>query len=213
MTPRFARRRRLHPRYRWLIAAVVAVPTLVAAPWGYVRLATASAISPAGASGVPHADAALVLGARVYADGRPSRFLRERVETGVALYKAGTVDVIIMSGDGEDSSGFGEPAVMRRVAEDMGVPADAIIEDPLGLDTYSSCARASDVYGMNSVIVATQEFHLPRAVWLCGRAGLNAHGEHPEVRFTKSTVVGHIREVPAVAKAVMDVLRGRLPEG
>ncbi|WP_084125754.1 vancomycin high temperature exclusion protein [Demequina sp. NBRC 110054] len=201
-------RERLHPRLRWVIAAIVLIPALVAAPWAVVRLTTASSVSEAGTP-AEHADAALVLGARVYEDGEPSRFLRERVETGVALYLDGTVDLLIMSGDGEDSSGYGEPTIMRALAESMGVPSDAIVEDPLGLDTYSSCARAGSVYGASSVIVATQEFHEPRAVWLCEQAGLDAQGRYPAIRLTKSTVLGNIREVPAIAKAMLDQARGR----
>lgn len=198
-------------RLRLIIGAVVCLPTLVAGPWLYVRIVTASSISPA-ADEHRSAQAALVLGARVYEDGRPSRFLRERVEVGVRMYQQGLVDVIIMSGDGDDSSGYGEPSVMRKVAESMGVPSDAIIEDPLGVDTYSSCVRAKETYGMDSVIVATQEFHVPRAVWLCEQAGLQAQGAYPPVRLTKHTVRGHVREVAATAKAVMDVIRGRKPQ-
>ncbi len=193
---------------RWAVAAVVLIPALVAAPWAWTRLTTASSISEAGTA-AEHADAALVLGARVYEDGEPSRFLRERVEVGVALYLDGTVDELIMSGDGDDSSGYGEPTVMRALAEALGVPADAIVEDPLGLDTYSSCQRAAEVYGASSVIVATQEFHEPRAVWLCEQAGLEAQGRYPAIRLTKSTVLGNIREVPAIAKAMLDQARGR----
>ena len=124
-------RTRLHPRYRWIMAAIVLVPTFVATPWAIVRISTASSVRPADAT-FTHADAAVVLGAAVYKDGRPSRFLRERIEVGVKLYLDGTVDRIIMSGDGNDSSGFGEPNIMRKVAEGMGVPADAIVDDPLG---------------------------------------------------------------------------------
>lgn len=204
--------RRVHARYRWTVAAIVLVPSLIATPWAIVRIATASSVLPADTT-FTHADAAVVLGARVYADGRPSRFLRERVETGARLYLDGTVDRIIMSGDGDDSSGFGEPSVMRRVAEEMGVPSDAIQEDPLGVDTYSSCVNARDTFGARSVIMVSQEFHVPRAVWVCGRIGLDAQGAYPPQRLTKSTVTGHVREVAADAKAMIDVLRGRIPEG
>ena len=203
---------RLPSRFRWIVAAVVLVPTAVAAPWAWVRITTADQIHPAHAS-FTHADAAVILGARVYADGRPSRFLRERVEVGVQLYRDGTVDRLIMSGDGADSSGFGEPTVMRAVAESMGVPADAIIEDPLGVDTYSSCLNARDTYGATSVVMVSQEFHVPRAVWLCSQAGLEAQGAYPPQWLTKSTVRGHAREVAAVAKAMLDVWRGRVPDG
>ncbi len=200
---------RLHPRLRWIVAAIVLIPALVAAPWMYTRISTAPAIAPA-THEADHADAALVLGARVYPDGTPSRFLRERIEVGVGLYEAGEVDTILMSGDGDDSSGFGEPTVMREVAESMGVPADAIIEDPRGLDTFSSCQRAHDVYGMDSVIVSTQEFHMPRSVWSCQHSGLNTQGRYPGPRPTRSTVVGNLRELAATAKTILDQATGRV---
>lgn len=203
---------RLHPRYRWVMAAIVLVPTVVATPWAIVRIGTSSSVRPADAT-FTHADAAVVLGAAVYKDGRPSRFLRERIEVGVRLYLDGTVDRLIMSGDGNDSSGFGEPNIMRKVAEGMGVPADAIVDDPLGVDTYSSCVNARDTFGATSVIMVSQEFHVPRAVWLCDRIGLNAQGAYPPQWLTKSTVVGHVREVAADAKAMIDVWRGRVPDG
>jgi vancomycin permeability regulator SanA len=210
-------RPRLRPRYRWVIAACVAIPALITAPWMVVRTLTADSTqrvdTTEAAVALDHADYALVLGARVHEDGRPSRFLRERVQVGVDLYHAGVVDRLLMSGDGHDSSGFGETAVMREVAESLGVPAEDIVEDPMGLDTYSSCVRARDRYGASSVVVATQEFHLSRAVWVCKQAGLAAQGAHPSVRITKSTVYGHVREVGAVAKVMIDVARGRQPEG
>jgi len=205
-------RARLNPRYRWVVVAIVAIPTLVATPWAVVRVTTGSSTHPSAAS-FAHADAAVVLGARVYADGRPSRFLRERVEVGVRLYLDGTVDRLIMSGDGNDSSGFGEPSVMRQVAEAMGVPPEAIVEDPLGVDTYSSCLNARDTFDASSVIMVSQEFHVPRAVWVCDHIGLDAQGSYPPQRLTKSTVVGHVREVAADAKAMIDVMRGRIPQG
>jgi len=194
-------------------AALVTAGLAVVTPALTARLATVGARHPIASGHFERADAALVLGARVWADGRPSRFLRERVVTGVRLYRAGLVSHIIMSGAGEDSSGYGEPTVMRRVAESAGVPSDVIIEDPLGVDTYSSCVRARDEYGMRSVIVATQEFHLPRAVWLCQRLGLEAQGAYPAPVLTEHTIRGHVRELGATGKAMVDLARGRVPQG
>jgi len=194
-------------------AATAGAALAVATPALTARLATVGARHPIASGNFTKADAALVLGARVWPDGRASRFLRERIVTGVRLYRQGLVDVIIMSGAGEDSSGHGEPKVMRRVAEQAGVPPEAIIEDPLGVDTYSSCIRARDEYGMRSVIVATQEFHLPRAVWLCERLGLEAQGAYPPPILGEHTLRGHIRELGATGKAMLDLARGRDPQG
>lgn len=188
--------------------AAVALPALVLAPVTYVTLATAQETHAAGGS-FDHADAALVLGARVYPDGTPSRFLRERVSVGVDLYARGLVDSIIMSGDGQDSSGHGETAVMRELAQSLGVPAEAIVEDPEGYDTYASCARAARELGASSVILTSQEFHVARAAWLCERSGLAVQAAYPPARRTVSTVEGRLREIPATAKAVLDTVTGR----
>ncbi|WP_062387320.1 SanA/YdcF family protein [Demequina iriomotensis] len=205
-------RARLDPRHRWKVAALVAIPSLLAAPWVVVTAQTSAAVRPAAATGFAHADAALVLGAGVRADGSPSPFLLDRVTVAAELYRSGAVDTLLMSGDGEDSSGFGEPTVMRGLAESMGVPAEAIVEDPLGLDTYSSCVRAHDEYGLGSVIVATQQFHQARAVWLCDQVGMDAQGAYPSPTATRHTLLGHVREVPAIAKSMVDLARGRAPE-
>ena len=198
-------RRRILSRRRTITAAIVLAFVLALLPWVLIRAQTWTDVGPV-AGHFRHADAALVLGARVYSDGTASPFLRERVATGVRLYQGGYVDRLILSGDGNDSSGFGEPAVMRAVAEGMGVPSDAIVEDPLGLDTYSSCARAQSEFGAGSVIIATQEFHVSRAVWLCDRAGIKTQGAYPPVTLRKATVVGNGREFIADVKAWMDVV-------
>ncbi|MGC4174638.1 SanA/YdcF family protein [Demequina sp.] len=197
-------------RRRWITAILVALFIVALLPWTLIRALTWTDVGPVGGN-LDHADAALVLGARVYPDGSPSPFLLERVTAGVELYERGIVDRIIMSGDGNDSSGHGEPTVMRSLAEGMGVPAEAIVEDPLGVDTYSSCVRARDEFGADTVIVTTQEFHVSRATWLCKRAGLDAQGAFPPITLRKGTVVGNLREVPAAAKAWMDVVSGREP--
>jgi len=66
---------------------------------------------------------------------------------------------------------------------------------------------------MRSVIVATQEFHLPRAVWLCQRLGLEAQGAYPAPVLTEHTIRGHVRELGATGKAMVDLARGRVPQG
>ena len=203
-------RPRATARRRWITAAVVLVFIIALLPWTLIRLQTWTEVGPA-AGTFDHSDAALVLGARVYEDGTASPFLRERVATGVGLFKAGLVDRIIMSGDGEDSSGYGEPTVMRQIAEELGVPAGAIVEDPLGLDTYSSCARARSQLGVDSVIIATQEFHVSRAVSLCERAGLAVQGAYPPITLRKGTLIGNLREPIAAVKAWMDVASDRQP--
>ncbi len=153
------------------------------------------------------ADAALILGARVWADGRPSRFLRQRVEAGVALYEAGHVELLVLTGAGHNREGLDETEAMHRTARELGVPEEALLKDPHGYDTRES-ARNAWAVGINSAIVCSQEFHLPRAMWLCRSVGLDVQGAYPEVLTTRwHTYRGYIREVPATWKAALEIAR------
>lgn len=187
-----------------LLAAAGALGAVVIVPGVLMRAQTRGDLHPATSVNFRPADAALVLGARVWPDGRPSRFLRQRVEAGVALYRAGFVSRLVMSGGGADSSGHGEPAVMRRTALELGVPGAVIDDDPDGINSLASAVNAAAA-GLTSVIVCSQEFHLPRAVWLCRRVGLEAQGAFPPILPRPDTLRGYVREVPATWKAVSNI--------
>jgi vancomycin permeability regulator SanA len=185
----------------------VLIPAIIAGPYMYVRLATIGDV--VGTGGTPrHADAALVLGAKVGDDGLPSVFLQERVDAGVDLWERGVVDVIVMSG-ATRPDGYDEPATMRDLAMAQGVPESAIVLDREGIDTFASCENATGPLGLESVVVVTQQFHAPRATWLCQQAGLDAQGYYPPIGRRAGTVTGNIREVPADWKAVLNVWTGR----
>jgi vancomycin permeability regulator SanA len=180
---------------------------VVVGPWGYLRIATwGHVVGPGSTPG--HAHAVLVLGAKVGDDGEPSPFLRERVEVGSRLYLDGVVDVVVMSG-ATHADGYDEPATMRDLALELGVPADAIILDRDGIDTFASCRNAADTLALGSVIVVTQEFHVARATWLCREAGLDAVGLYPHIQGRAGTVTGNVRELGADWKAVLNVWGGR----
>lgn len=177
----------------------------VAAPQIAARVLTAGLIHPVSSGAFAPARAALVLGARVWEDGRPSLVLRQRVEVGVSLYQRGLVERIVMSGAGLNPEGLDETESMRGAAQDLGVPDEAIDLDPHGIDTASSARNASE---LGSVIVCSQEFHLPRAVMLARLAGLDAQGAFPPLIAKPATFIGYGRELPATWKALREVRRG-----
>jgi vancomycin permeability regulator SanA len=124
---------------------------------------------------IPPAETAIVFGAGLTPDGRPTPLLSDRVHAAVQLYKAGKVRTLLMSGDGE-SPGHDEPAAMARQAESEGVPAAAILRDPGGVRTYASCARAHDIFGVRRAIVVSQSYHLPRVIYTCRSLGIATAG-------------------------------------
>ena len=79
--------------------------------------------------------------------------------------------------------------------------------DDAGFDTYDSCYRARHIFGVASAVVVTQNYHLPRAVYLCRSVGIDADGLG--VRDWGRVPTGKMvhyqaREVLADVKAVWD---------
>lgn len=170
-----------------------------------MRVSVASHIY-ASAADAPAADAALVLGASVLR-GAPSPVLEKRARAAVELYQAGKVGKILVSGDSAALS-HDEVTPVRDYLLEAGVRAEDIFLDRSGFDTYSSMYRARDVFGAHSLLITTQDFHLPRALWIARMLGVEAGG----VLVGGSRSWGdYLREIPASCKALLDVLTHRIP--
>jgi vancomycin permeability regulator SanA len=163
-------------------------------------------------STVPAAPVALVLGAQVYPDGAPSAYLAARLDLAKRLLDAGKVRAILLSGDNGRWE-YNEPGAMAVYLIARGVPAQQLVLDYAGFDTYDSCARARRIFGVREAIVVTQSFHVDRAVALCRSLGVAATGVGDDsVRWmTDIWRRNVVRERLAVVKAVADVASGRDP--
>ena len=157
-------------------------------------------------SDISPAPTAIVFGAGLWRDGSPSPVLRDRVETAAALYFSGKVSNILMSGDNLFEE-YNEPAAMREYALSLGVPGENILIDSAGQRTYDSCFRAKHVFGIDKVILVTQGFHLPRALYICNRLGIDATGVAADTRAysTRSQIFWHVRESFATLVAFWEV--------
>jgi SanA protein len=155
----------------------------------------------------------VVFGARVYSDGRLSPMLRDRVETAVRLYETGKVDVLLMTGDNR-SIYYNEPGAMRDYAVSRGVPEEAIWLDPAGNRTYDSCYRANELFGLETAVLVTQQFHLSRALFICRALGVEAIGVPADISNYSEVSLRwqHWRELGASTLALWDVLRALPPE-
>lgn len=109
-------------------------------------------------------DAAIILGAQVKEGGKLSLMLKERVDMGIALYKAGITDRLIMSGD-HGREDYDEVNAMKDYAIAAGVPSEHIFMDHAGFSTYDTMYRAREIFQVEDAVVVTQEYHLYRAVY------------------------------------------------
>jgi SanA protein len=71
--------------------------------------------------------------------------------------------------------------------------------------------RAARVFGVRDAIVCTQDFHLPRALYLARHAGIDAVGFVADRQPYPQARADHTREVLATALALVDVVLGRGP--
>ncbi len=195
--------------FRLAVMGALLGTTLIAGPAWYVRTVSDDRMKTV--DDVPPQPVALVLGAEVYADGQPSRYLRARLDVAHQLFDAGKVKAILVSGDGTPH--YDETDGMRNYLIERGVPAKRIVGDPAGFDTYDSCVRAKQVFGVNKVIVVSQTYHLPRALATCRAIGLEAWGVGDDTVKTNQEMwsYGTLRELGANLKMVWDVLSQRKP--
>lgn len=192
---------------RWLAAASLAVVAFVAAANLYL-IATARAATVSGVEAAPARPYAIVLGNRVFEDGAPSRELAARLQTALALHRAGRADKLVVSG--RTAGAYDEPHAMAAWLEARGVSPANIVLDPGGHRTAATMA-GSAALGVRSALVVSQGYHLPRALFFARRAGIEAVGVPAPARSTGfwSGVRVFIRESTARAEALLEVaLRG-----
>jgi SanA protein len=155
---------------------------------------------------VPAERVAIVFGAGLQRDGSAGPVLRDRVETAVQLYQQGKVRKLLMSGDNRFVN-YNEPEAMRQYAIDLGAPDEDIVLDYAGRRTYDTCYRANAIFQVDSAILVTQSFHLPRALFLCNSFGVQSTGvEANNTYFRKiSRLYWNTRELFATVQSVWDV--------
>ncbi len=177
------------------VAAVFAATNVITVVGSKGSIVTASAAQ----SQMQQADAIVVLGASVLADGTPSTILQDRLDDGIQLYFAGVAPKIIMSGDNETAS-YNEVKAMKSYAIAQGVPSEDIFCDHAGFSTYESMYRAKYVFGCERIVVATQTYHLYRALWSAQCLGMQAQGVPSDYRTYQKQTQYDIREIPARTK-------------
>lgn len=165
----------------------------------YVKNSVKSSIISADEAVKLNADCILVLGAGVRADGRPSPMLEDRLLQGIALYKMGASNKLLMSGD-NTRKGYDEVNTMKQYALDKGIASEDIFMDHAGISTYDSIYRAKEIFQADNVIIVTQQYHLYRALYISESLGINAYGVSADPRIYVGQELRELREIMARAK-------------
>ena len=153
------------------------------------------------------ADMAIVLGNRVDADGSLSPVLRGRVDRALALYRQGRVTRIMVSGGmGLQAGRYPEGLAMKQYLVARGVPADRIVEDNHGENTYLTAKDflpVADSLQVHSVIVVSSFYHITRTKYILRKLGVrNVHSDASQAFFWND-VVGLPRDAVAFYKYLL----------
>ncbi|MET8287415.1 ElyC/SanA/YdcF family protein [Streptomyces sp. NPDC005132] len=182
------------------VVMVLCVLALLPATWLYVvtgdRLRTTA--------DVPRTGVAMVFGAGLW-NGEPSPYLAHRLDAAARLYRAGRIEVVLVTGDNSRED-YDEPDAMRAYLTRHGVPDGRIVSDYAGFDTWDSCVRARKIFGVHEAVLISQGFHIRRAVALCRAAGVRSYGVGVDAKHDATWYYGGAREVFAAGKALLDVV-------
>ncbi|MEJ1196224.1 MULTISPECIES: SanA/YdcF family protein [unclassified Streptomyces] len=200
--PRRPRLPRTRTGQRRLIRAVVAGCVLGLLPATWLHLVTGDRLRTT--ADVPRTEVAVVFGAGLW-EGEPSPYLAHRLDTAAELYRAGRIEVVLVTGDNSREE-YDEPDAMRAYLVRHGVPDGRIVSDYAGFDTWDSCVRAKKVFGVDRAVLISQGFHIRRAVALCREAGVASYGVGVDDVHDVTWYYGGAREILAAGKAALDAV-------
>lgn len=146
---------------------------------------------------------AVVFGAGILNNQTPTAVLKNRLNKSVDLYEDGSVDTIVVTGDNREEN-HNEPKAMKTYLVEQGIPEDDIIQDFAGRRTIDSCWRIKNVFGGEGIYAITQNFHLPRATFLCRTFGLEVEPLEAKNASYQGGLNGYIREIPASWVALIE---------
>lgn len=165
-----------------------------------------NAAGPALADVTATATAVIVPGASVKKNGEPSDILRDRLDVAVDLYLHDRVEQVFVSGSVVGD--YNEASVMAQYVIAAGVDVDDVITDPYGFDTYDTLYNAANA-GISDAFVATQEYHLPRAIYIGRALGMQVHGVSADLHTYVKEDAFLLRERFANVKAFLQILLQR----
>lgn len=160
---------------------------------------------------IPYNKVGLLLGTSPRVKGgRSNPYFNNRINAAVALYEAGKIKYILISGDNRRHN-YNEPQAMKDSLIKRGVPKEVLVLDFAGLRTLDSVVRSKEIFGQDSVTVISQQFHNERAIFLARHYGMEAIGYNAEDVSASEGFKTQVRELLARVKVYVDFFINKQP--
>ncbi len=124
---------------------------------------------------IPKNKVGIILGTAKYQDKAKqivNEYYQNRINAAVALYMAGKIDYIIVSGD-NSTRYYNEPLCMKEDLIAQGIPPNIIYMDDAGFRTLDSILRCRDIFNQHQFTIISQNFHNQRAVFISNHKNIN----------------------------------------
>ena len=157
----------------------------------------------------PKNDVGIIFGAGIKGD-QPSKYLKDRLDAGILLYKSKRINKILLSGDNGREE-YDELTVMKNYCFNHGVDTTKIFIDYAGFDTYSTMYRAKHIFKIKKATLISQEYHLNRAIYIGQKLGIKSVGYSANKGEYRGYKYVCFREYGSIFKSFLDVLRNREP--
>jgi len=157
----------------------------------------------------PKTKVAIIFGAGIN-NNKPSKYLKDRLDAGIKLYKNHKIDKILLSGD-NGSDAHDELTVMKLYCYEHGVDTNKIYLDYAGFDSYSTLYRSKVIFNIDTAILVSQKYHLNRCINIGNKLGIKSYGFAADQGTYHGFKYVSFREYFAVVKSTIDILIGRKP--
>jgi SanA protein len=146
----------------------------------------------------------LVFWASVKSNLEPSDILKDRLKVAYRAYDLWKIEKIIVSWDNSKKN-YNEPLAMQKYLLSLWVNRDDIYLDYAWFDTYDSIYRAKNIFGVNEIVLFTQDFHLKRAMYISNRLHLETFWVETNLQKYLLQNYNNTREIFARIKAFFEI--------
>jgi len=198
-------------KYRFLVAIALLLSILVVVISNFTIEISARGKTFTDLASMPKNKVGLVLGtSRMLVEGGINPYYAHRIDATIALYKAGKIEFVLVSGD-NGTIYYNEPTTIKKDLVEGGIPTDKIYLDYAGFRTLDSMVRAKYIFGLDNVTVISQQFHNERAIYIAEKKGLKAIGFNAKGISGKQGIKVQFREYLARVKVFIDLLLNTQP--
>lgn len=182
--------------------------------WGVDRWVSASAKTNmySSVTNVPAKKVGLLLGTSKYlSDSMVNLYYQYRIDATVALYKAGKIQYVLISGDNSRKE-YSEPEMMQADLIAAGIPAERIFLDFAGFRTLDSIVRCKLVFGEDDILIISQPFHNERALFIADKKDIKAVAFNARDVSANYGFKTQMREKLARIKLLLDIAIDKQPK-